>query len=188
MNLPTLIPLPKAYTPERVMADATQLRLSIEDYFSLIQEEKSHPTPPGLAMAMGLRGFDALMQIMKTVEDDPTFYPEDSTTVLYTARSYLEDYYLRNGLRESIPQAFTKFIMSAYFNRSEKTIQEQLNTKDNNIQISILGVSEPMGTVFDSMPSAAPSQHDLPPTYTDVPTIEYFDPSPTSDSINLEDL
>jgi hypothetical protein len=171
------------------MADAVQLRTSIEDYFSLLQVEGSHPTPPGLAMAIGLRGFDALMMIMKAVEDEPTSYPEDSVSVLYTARSYLEDYYLRNGLREAIPQAFTKFIMSAYFNRSEKTIQEQLNAKDNNIQISILGVSEPMGTLFDSMPSATPSQHDLPPTHTDVPTIEIFDSGASSElSVQLEDL
>ena len=147
---PKAIRLPKAYPPSRVMEDPVALRLRVIDYFSLLEAERSHPTPPGLAMAMGLRGFDALMRILKEVEEEPITYPEEALDVLYTARSYLEDYYIRYGLKEAIPAAFTKFLLTAFFNRSEKTIQETLNAKDNNLQINILGVSEPM--ILDGRP------------------------------------
>lgn len=156
-TLPTLINLPRAYTPERAMADPEALRLKIVDYFSLLTSQvplpdgtfppRQHPTPPGLAMAMGLRGFDALMQIIQRAEVDPDAYPEESLNVLHVARSLIEEHYLINGIREVIPQQFCKFMLSAYFNRSEKTIQENLNARDNNLNINILGLGAPLTSV-----------------------------------------
>jgi len=149
-NLPTLVKLPRAYPPSRVMADPNQLRMKVVDYFSMLTadpEDRRHPTPPGLAMALGLRSFDALLHIMQVAEDDPSAYPEESLDVLHVARTHIEDYYINNGLRETIPHAFLKFLLSAYFGRSEKILQETLNAKDNQLNINILGISAPLPLV-----------------------------------------
>lgn len=136
--------LPKAYAPERVMANAEELYFRIVEYFTLLGES-AHPTPPGLALAMGLTGFDSLMRIIKKAEVDTQAYPKESLDVLHVARSLLEDYYLDHGLREAIPAQFTKFIMSSFFNRNEKTIQEGTGQAGGNttINVNILGISRP---------------------------------------------
>jgi hypothetical protein len=180
-NLPTLIPLPKSYPPTKVMADANQLRLRVVDYFSLINDPTNegpprHPTPPGLAMALGLRSFDALLRIMQVAEDDPSVYPEESLEVLHVARSYLEDHYISHGLREMIPTQFLKFLLSAYFNRSEKTIQETLNAKDNQLNINILGIGAPLplaSTTAPTTPLEAPTIDVHPEALPETLTITY---------------
>jgi hypothetical protein len=174
VNLPTLFKLPKAYPPTRVMADSVELRMKIIDYFSLIEAENSHPTPPGLALAMGLRGFDALMYIMKEEEASPGTYPEDSMDVLHVARSHLEAYYINHGLREAIPAQFTRFLMSAYFGRSEKIIQEQMGSLDNQIHLDILGISSPLPLPSVSNPprnvTGSSLSNDNPSTLPRLPT------------------
>jgi len=147
LNLPALVKLPRHYPPSRVMSDPQRMREAVADYFSMLTEDPDNPkppTPPGLAMALGLRGFDALLQIKRTEEADPGTYSEEAMAVLDLAAAYIEDYYLTYGLKERLPAAFTKFLLSAYFNRSEKTIQEMVNQPDNNIQVNVLGVSQPL--------------------------------------------
>jgi hypothetical protein len=137
---------PKSFSPERVMENPEELHYRIVEYFSLLGEG-AHPTPPGLALAMGLNGFNALVRIINEAEIDPKAYPEESLNVLHVARSMLEDYYLDHGLREAIPAQFTKFIMSSFFNRNEKTIQEGgaggTSVTNNTVFVSILGISRP---------------------------------------------
>jgi len=127
----------------RVMEDPHRLQTTIEDYFSLIDSTQVPPTPPGLSMAMGLRGWTALEHILKTAEEDPDHYPSQSVHCLHVAASLLEDYYLTHGLQENIPQAFTKFILSAYHGRSEKAKMEIDQKIDTDIKITIQGLSTP---------------------------------------------
>ena len=122
------------------MNDPKLLRLNILDYFALLQEGYP-PTPPGLAMAIGLRGFDALLRIVKEEDLEPGTYPAESMDALMIARSMIEDFYITHGLRDAIPTQFTKFLLSAFFNRSEKTIQEMVGGTDNTLEITIAGVS-----------------------------------------------
>lgn len=139
--------LPRHFPPEKVMADPDVLRMKIEDYFYLLNEEKMLPTPAGLAMAMGLHSFDSILKVLKTAQEDESIYPEESLSVLQYAKSMIEDRYIQLGLQERIPQAFTKFLLSAYFARSERIISEQQGAVDNNFQINVLGVSSPMPAV-----------------------------------------
>jgi hypothetical protein len=185
-NLPSLIRLPRAYPPSRVMADPDQLRMKVVDYFSMLTadlEDRRHPTPPGLAMALGLRSFDALLHILQVAEEDPSTYPEESLDVLHVARTHIEDYYINNGLRETIPHAFLKFLLSAYFNRSEKTIQETLNARDNQLNINILGISAPLPVIeATNGPTIDVEHHEATEGFTIV-----YD-TPTSITDDLEDL
>ena len=166
------------------MADPTSLRTKVVDYFSLLTEDPErpkHPTPPGLAMALGLRSFDTLLRIMQQAEDDPTIYPEESLDVLHVARSYIEDHFIQYGLREAIPTQFTKFLLSAYFGRSEKILQETLNQKDNQLNINILGIGAPIPTIEAT--SASPViEH--PPTHSETYTITYDAPEAVYDDLN----
>lgn len=186
LNLPTLVKLPKAYPPTRVMADPDELRMKVVDYFSMLtidSEDRRHPTPPGLAMALGLRSFDALLHIMQVAEEDPSAYPEASLDVLHVARTHIEDYYINNGLRETIPHAFLKFLLSAYFGRSEKILQETLNAKDNQLNINILGISAPLPITEAKEGPTIDVEHQ---EATEAFTITYDVPEPIID--DLEDL
>lgn len=138
--------LPKTFPPTKVMANPILLRQKIVDYFTLLQPG-SHPTPPGMAMALGLNSFDAIIRIVKIEEDTPGTYPEESIDALFLARSLIEDHYINGGLRDAMPAQFLKFLLSAYFARSEKIIQETLGAKDNEISINILGVSQPLPSI-----------------------------------------
>lgn len=153
MSTVPAIRLPRSFTPTAVMANPESLLNKTEIYFNELRGAGEDgkdipPTPPGLAMAMGLRGFDALLFILHEEENNPGTYPEASMDVLVKARSWLESYYIENGLREKLPHAFIKFLMSAFFGRNEKTITESQGNAQT--QISILGVSPdaPM-PVFD---------------------------------------
>jgi len=61
-------------------------------------------------------------------------YPEPSRYYLFTACSVLADMLTRAGLTAKLDQRFTKFIMSAYMNISEKT--EQYTQTDNRVHIT----------------------------------------------------
>lgn len=138
-NLPSIVRLPPGYPPATILADPQRVKDSVIEYFSLCQmDETMRPTPPGLAMAMGFRSFDSLMRTIKTEEEAPGSYPEEAMVVLEVARTYLEDYYIQGGLRDSLPKEFIKFLLSSYFSRSEK-IAAEANKSDNQFTINILG-------------------------------------------------
>jgi len=171
INTVPAIRLPKTFTPTAVMANPESLLNKVEVYFNERRGAAPDgsdipPTPPGLAMAMGLRGFDALLRILQEEENNPGTYPEASMDVLVKARSYIEEYYIENGLREKLPHAFIKFLMSAFFGRNEKTITESQGNAQT--QISILGVSPdapmPIFDVPEDLPEIeatnAPCQED----------------------------
>ncbi|MGD9156936.1 MAG: hypothetical protein PVG39_00890 [Desulfobacteraceae bacterium] len=147
------INLPRFYTPEQVMADPDRLRLKIVDYFSLLKDEDDPqlPTPPGLAMAIGLRGFDALQRIIRAEEDVPGTYMKESMACLELAGSFIEDAYIQGGLREAMPQQFVKFLLSTFFNRREKA-QVDVNA-DMVFKIEIEGISNRKNpTIIDVTP------------------------------------
>jgi hypothetical protein len=134
-----LISLPRGYPPKTILSDPQRVREAVIDYFSLCQlDETARPTPPGLAMAMGFKSFDSMMRAMKLEEDSPGSYPEEAMSVLEVARTYLEDFYIQGGLRESLPKEFVKFLLSSYFARSEKIAADQTKN-DTTFTVNILG-------------------------------------------------
>ena len=87
------------------------------------------PTPEALARSLGFANFNSMRRAM---EDQS--YPEPSRYYLFTACSILADMLTRAGLTSKLDQRFTKFIMSAYMNISEKT--EQYTQTDNHVHIT----------------------------------------------------
>lgn len=133
--------LPTCYPPKTILADPERIKNSVIEYFSLCKmDETLRPTPPGLAMAMGFRSFDSLMRVMKTEEEAPGSYPEESMLIVDMARSYLEDFYIQAGLREVMPKEFIRFLLSSYFARSEKIAGEDRRT-DTNFTVNIQGAT-----------------------------------------------
>jgi len=101
-------------------------------------------------MAMGFRSFDSLMRTIKAEEEAPGSYPEEAMGVLEVARTYLEDYYIQGGLRESLPKEFIKFLLSSYFSRSEKIASESLKN-DTTFTVNILGAENNVAIGIDDL-------------------------------------
>lgn len=145
-----IVALPEAYSKEVVMADPKKLKMHIIDYFTLLKTEEMMPTPPGLATHIGLRGFNEIINILKIEEDQPGTYLPASLDCLELAKSYIEDAYIQGGLRDALPSQFVKFLLSAFFNRKEKTAAEI--EADTTITVHIAGLTEqpktiPVGTI-----------------------------------------
>jgi len=137
-----IIKLPTTFSPTRVMASPDVLRLRVTEYFSFLEDTGEPPTPPGLARARGFSNVSILSRTLATADAEPGTYLEESVDALLMACSYIEDWYVRQGLKEAIPTAFTRFLLSAYHNRSERTIQENTGGSKNDLTVSILGVSD----------------------------------------------
>ena len=193
----TIIPairLPRCFHPDKIMNAPELLDLKVVEYFTFLQAEELPPTPPGLAMALGFSGFSALLKTLQTEEQNPGTYPQDAIYALQRACSYIEDWYVTHGLQEHIPVAFVRFLLSAYHNRSEKTVQEQMGRRDDQLQISILGLSEAMPPTHATL-QANPQSINLPPSqaseepltivYADTPTPNTPTPDTADDLADL---
>lgn len=159
ISLIDMVTIPKAFPPERVMGDSEKLRINLMDYFTLLKAHDLLPTPPGLATHIGLRGFDSLLHIMRIEEDQPGTYPKDSMDCLELAKSYIEDAYIQGGLRDAFPPQFTKFLLSAFFNRKEKTSTEI--QQDTNINFRILGLNTPTSDKPKVVPETTNKKEDF---------------------------
>jgi hypothetical protein len=122
------------------MADVKKLKSNVELYFSQLKTTNDLPTPPGFALAIGLRSFNEILRIEKQEREIPGTYPEESMAILDMASSIIEDMYIKGGLKDQLHPAFTKFILSAFYRRNDKTTADE--RKDTKIYLHIEGVSD----------------------------------------------
>jgi len=103
-----------------------------------------HPTPEGLARAIGFPSFQSMRQAIEkrlaaTPEDD---YDATVTTIL-AACADLQDYYLKHSLTSTLNASVAKFISSAYFkiNETKETAATSHHSEERTITIKIASQS-----------------------------------------------
>ena len=121
--------------PRQILNNASDLEHNITIYLSetIENDEGPPPTPEGLARAVGFTSFSQLRSTLKTYHKDY----KTATDFLVSACSIILDYYQQQGLTDRLSQQFIRFLSSAYFDISEKTMQETTITENKTITINI---------------------------------------------------
>ena len=131
-----------------LLADPDRLRAASQVYFSQTlpqgpaQLSANHPTPEGLAQALGWASFARMrsdvQKLLQKNANDPNA-PCAVTDTILAACAMMQDYYLKHGLNSSINTTISKFIASAYFDTYEKqhTTTESRHTEDRTITIRV---------------------------------------------------
>lgn len=144
----------KPISPAVILADPDAVRQATTAYLhqtmpngpSTLSDD--HPTPEGLARALGFSSFQHMRHaIERRLADpnnaaDPDFYDSTIHTIL-AACSDLQDYYLKHGLSSTLNTAVAKFISSAYFrvNETKESTVTTHNTEERTITIKIASSS-----------------------------------------------
>lgn len=107
-----------------LMSTAVKVETAISTYFELCKAEAVHPTPAGMALALN---FDTTNQLLTAVRNDPADpdIEEEPLRFLRRGITRLEQYYTENGLKDLLPPAFTKLMLSAYFDINEKSVKKE---------------------------------------------------------------
>lgn len=126
---------------------AARLQELIDTYFQTCKAEATHPTPAGFALWID---YDTTTQLITAVKNDPPDPKMDEETLRFLRRGVtrLEQYYTENGLKDLLPSAFTKLMLSAYFDINEKSVKKEEH--DQTITIIWEGETPP------GLPSPAP--------------------------------
>ena len=138
--------IPARIPARSLISNSEALRQAAETYFnqtipdgtSKKAPNNNHPTPEGLAIALGFPGYTPLRSILSDpakVQD----MPKDSLHVLLTSFSTLQDYYLKHSLSSRLSAQIVKFISNAYFNIREtsQSVQDTTSTENKTITIKV---------------------------------------------------
>jgi len=141
-------------SPRKLFRNPQSLQAASQVYFSqtlpagpsVLSPDDNHPTPEGLASAMGFAGFTSLRKAISRLtpeqQDDPII--AQSLSTILAACSHMQDYYLKHSLSSSVPHQVAKFISSAYFNINETRVTEETSfTKQDTTVRIILETHEP---------------------------------------------
>lgn len=119
--------------PNRILESPDLLETLINEYFLLGEAEGVDVTVPGLALHTG---FSTSRELINTAIDYSKPQSDDyqqSQTLLQRALTFIESYYVQNGLRERTNASFTKFTLSVYHDLNEKT--ESKEVRENKFEI-----------------------------------------------------
>ncbi len=100
----------------------------------------NHPTPEGLALALGLSCFRELQQIFKD-EKRLNAIPEAAVREVVRGIALLQDYYLKHSLSSTINVQMVKFLSNAYFDIRETSSavseSHNISSSENTITIKV---------------------------------------------------
>lgn len=116
-----------------VMHEPGLFGLLLQEYFSLIEMENSHPTIPGMALAVGFNRTKDISEALEKWDKNESTYPRESIMMVIRAVTKIEDHILTHGLKSTIPASIAKFTLGAYHGVQEPSSGNQ--EVNNAIQI-----------------------------------------------------